>query len=98
MEQEVPSNFRSLLVDFLQDLTTTYSEYSYLWSKWCDPDVPDSEIKDVFQHCLRVYPERFFDILYQNDDMFNTESAINTYFLPNVNFKLLFNWIEFWCY
>jgi len=91
MEQEVPSNFRTLLVDFLKDLSITYSDYSYLWSKWVDPNVSDEELKEVFDHCLKVYPERFFDILYQNDDIFKVNSEINTCFLPNVNFKLLFN-------
>ena len=29
--------------------------------------------------------------LYQNNDIFNADSEINTTFLPNVDFKLLFN-------
>lgn len=90
MEKEIPSNFRTLLIDFLKDLSITYSDYSYLWSKWLDPNISDDEIKLVFEHCLKVYPERFFDILYQNDDIFTETSEINVCFLPNVNFKLLF--------
>jgi hypothetical protein len=89
MEQEIPSNFRTLLVDFLKDLSITYSDYSYLWSKWLQPDVSDDEIKTVFEHCMKVYPERFFDILYQNEDIFKVDSEINVFFIPNVNFKLL---------
>jgi len=40
---------------------------------------------------LTVYPERFFDILYQNDEIFQSTSQINTFFLPNIDFKMLFS-------
>jgi hypothetical protein len=40
---------------------------------------------------MKAYPERFFDILYQNEDIFNPDCDTNTVFLPNVDFKLLFN-------
>jgi hypothetical protein len=91
MEQTVPPNFRSLISDFANDLTVTFSDYSYLWSKWSDPETSDVEVKSLFEHCLKVFPERFFDIIYQNDDMFKPDSEVNTYFLPNVSFKFLFN-------
>jgi hypothetical protein len=87
----VPDNFQSIIVDFSTDLSATFPEYSYLWSKWINPDISEDEINTLFEYCLKVYPERFFDILYQNDDMFQTDSEINTYFLPNVSFRLLFN-------
>ena len=87
----VPSNFRSMVKDFVVDLSATFPEYSYLWSKWSDPDVSEYELKKLFEYCLTVYPERFFDILYQNDDIFKPEDETNTYFLPNVSFRLLFN-------
>jgi hypothetical protein len=91
MEQEVPPNFRSVIADFTNDLSVTYSDYSYLWSKWNDPELSDQELKYLFEYCLKIYPERFFDIIYQNDEMFQPESEINIYFLPNVSFRLLFN-------
>jgi len=87
----VPDNFQSIIVDFSTDLSATFPEYSYLWSKWIDPEVSEYEINSLFEYCLKLYPERFFDILYQNDDMFQEDSEINTYFLPNVSFRLLFN-------
>lgn len=49
----------------------------------------EKKTKAVFAHCLRVIPERFFDILYQNEEMFSQESSINTEFLPGVVFKYL---------
>lgn len=91
MEQQIPSNFRSLIADLSKDLSITFSDYSYLWSKWNDPELTDVELRSVFEYCLKVFPERFFDILYQNDEMFSVNSEVNTYFLPNVSFKFLFN-------
>jgi len=59
MDSQLPTNFRSMMVDFATDLTTTYPEFSYLWSKWADPDVTDTELKSLFDYCLKVYPQRF---------------------------------------
>jgi len=86
----IPSNFRSIISDFTKDLSITFSEYSYLWEKWTKPELPESELLELFYFCVKVYPERFFDILYQKDDMFNEEEK-NIEFLPNVDFKLLFS-------
>jgi hypothetical protein len=91
MDTQIPSNFRSLLADFTRDLSTTFPDYSYLWSKYHDDDVSDDQLKIVLDHCLKVLPERFFDILYQNEDIFKDDSDVNTCFLPNVSFKFLFN-------
>jgi len=43
----------------------------------------------VFKHCMKVFPERFFDILYKNADIFAAESEANTEFLPGIVFKQL---------
>jgi hypothetical protein len=87
--ETIPSNFHSIIIDFTKDLSITFSEYSYLWEKWTNPDLPKSELLELYQFCVKIYPERFFDILYQKDDMFNEDN--NVEFLPNVNFKLLFS-------
>ena len=89
-ENIIPSNFRSVITDFTNDLSITFPEFSYLWSKWTNTDIPESDIKELFDYCIKVYPERFFDILYQNQDIYNDGSEVNTFFLPNVDFKLLF--------
>ena len=43
----------------------------------------------VFKHCINKFPPRFFDILYQSDEMFKEESDIDTEFLPQIHFKNL---------
>lgn len=45
----------------------------------------------VFNHCVKVMPERFFDILYKNTEIFTEENEINTEFLPGIVFKQLWN-------
>ena len=83
----MPEKFRATIVDFVRDLTATFPEYAASWAKWLEPDV---EMDSLLQHCLDVYPERFFDILNQNADIFAHDSGVNTLFLPGVEFKALF--------
>jgi len=88
----IPEKFISIISDFANDLSYPFPEYEYLWSKWrVLENIPESMIQSVYNHCQDVYPERFFDVLYQNDDIFKHENKINTCFLPNVEFKILFN-------
>lgn len=44
--------------------------------------------QNLFNYCKTVYPERFFDILYQNEEVFNNDS--NTCFLPQIDFAQLY--------
>jgi hypothetical protein len=89
--QTSPSNLSSIIGDFSRDLSITFPEYAYLWEKWTTQDLPENEINSIEKHCMSIYPERFFDILYQNDDIFKVDSEVNTIFLPNIDFKLLYN-------
>ena len=43
--------------------------------------------KLLFAFCKKKYPPRFFDILYQNEDLFKEDSEIDTEFLPHIYFK-----------
>jgi len=91
-----PENFISIIRDFTTDLSRTFPEYKYLWTKWESLETSTADYDDLYKYCLSVYPERFFDILYQNDEIFTTTETtpdkppINTVFLPYVDFKLLF--------
>jgi len=48
-----------------------------------------SSICLLFDFCKKKFPPRFFDILYQNTDMFDEASELDTEFLPNIHFKNL---------
>jgi hypothetical protein len=91
MATHYPEKFPSVIQDFIQDLSIPFPEYSYLWSKWEQSDVSESEWQNLYEYCLSVYPERFFDILYENEEVFSLETKTNTLFLPSVEFKLLYH-------
>lgn len=45
--------------------------------------------KIIFEFCQKKIPPRFFDILYQNEDIFKEDSDLDTEFLPQIHFKNL---------
>jgi hypothetical protein len=49
----------------------------------------NNSVKFLFDYCKKKLPPRFFDILYQNEDIFKEDSNIDTEFLPNIHFKNL---------
>ena len=96
---DTPDEFRKIIKDFIGDLHTTfpdiileakYPDLYNLLNAVVDNSDYDDTINNLFEYCKKVYPERFFDILYQNNDIF-TDQAINTCFLPDMDFKSL------WC-
>jgi hypothetical protein len=80
-------NIRSIVIDFTNDLTKVFPEYAFLWEKWLSAD--DAEYEKLNQHFMAVFPERFFDIVNCNMEIFNGETPLM--FLPDVDFNLLFN-------
>lgn len=95
-----PEEFYKIINDFITDILTTFPEYKGLVSRWwnriCEEDddleiMREKEILFVFRHCVKIFPERFFDILYKNEDMFKEESELTTEFLPGIVFKQLWS-------
>ena len=66
----IPENFRGVIFDFTNDLSITFPEYSHLWKTWNDSQCSEDDLTDLFKHMMAVLPERFFDVLYQNEDIF----------------------------
>ena len=87
-ETEIPSEFQKVVKDFYKDILLVFPEIKY---KLSDETIEFLQEKNngihIFNHCLKKYPERFFDILYQNEDIFTTD--VDTYFLPNIDFSSL---------
>lgn len=101
-DNKIPENFQKIMIDMTEDFTETFPEYSELWQKWnkerlneMNKEELEIELKYLYDYVVSVYPERFFDIIYQNDKIFDIESEsglnVNTLFLPGIDFKLLFN-------
>ena len=89
MTEKVPEEFQKVMKDFYRDILTTFPE--------CKEKLGPNEISFLtgetdglilHEYCKKVYPERFFDILYKNVEMFENKE-INTKFLPNIDFKIL---------
>jgi hypothetical protein len=91
VELSIPANFNTVLYDFVNDLITAFPEYGNVLVHWHNKDLPQPVLNEVFLYFTKVYPERFFDILYQNEDIFAKDSTVNVCFLPNIDFKLFYN-------
>lgn len=86
---KIPDTFSSVICDFANDLCTTFPEHSIILEKW-RTNISPEDLLEIYTYCITVYPKRFFDILYQNDDIFKNESEDDTFFFPGLNFKLLY--------
>jgi len=91
----LPEEFNKIIHDFVSDIKNTFPEYENIINKWwVNEDNREKEeeiVTNLFKHCLSVFPERFFDIIYKNNDIFAKESTINTEFLPGISFKYLWS-------
>jgi len=92
-----PDEFYKIINDFTADILITFPEYSQIIAKWWNrptDNVEESKKKEtlfVFRHCVNKFPERFFDILYKNAEIFSPISEVSTDFLPSIVFTQLWN-------
>lgn len=84
----IPANFSTILCDMLTDLSTTFPEHKHQWAKWQGLVEGDAEYETLYMYCLKMYPEHFFDILYQNDTKLFAQPIC---FLPQVDFAALYH-------
>jgi hypothetical protein len=101
IEAGIPENFKKVITDFISSFLTAFPEYEQgLHSNLCvathaADEMDDAAIAKLHEHCRTVYPERFFDILYQNDHIFSPESAVSNDvsvdFLPGIDFRVVWN-------
>lgn len=91
--QDIPEEFHKIMKDFINDITLTFPEYKMIINKWwkLDEGMEKDSVEYIFKYCLSVYPERFFDVLYKNEEMFASTSTTNTEFLPGISFKYLWS-------
>ena len=84
---EVPEDFKKIIKEFCGDLLTSFPDETTESIKLLHVG-SDYDYDMIFNHCKNVYPERFFDILYQNEEIFDNEEY-NLNFIPNIDFKTL---------
>ena len=91
------TDIKKIIIDFTRDILVTFPEQKETLDANLQiliDDVSqetsrnDLALLAVYAHCKKVDPERFFDILYQNNDLF--EKSVE--FLPGMDFSLL--WMD----
>jgi hypothetical protein len=90
--QQIMKDFKKVIVDMTLDILTTFPEMTILntdLKNVCEntDDADETSLKVVFEHCKKVYPDKFFNILYQNESIF--EDAADSEFLPGIAFTHL---------
>jgi hypothetical protein len=101
-EKSIPDEFKKVIFDFIADISNTFPEYQNTLHLFLDASSESSAAAEsvnvvsiLYEYCSKVYPERFFDILYKNDKIFDKKDAanmnVNTHFLPNIDFCVLWN-------
>ena len=87
--QEITEDLVKVIYDLINDILFTFPEFK----EGLNIDLhniketrDEDSIQTVFEHIKKVFPERFFDILYKNEEMF-VKDEINTEFLPGIDFK-----------
>ena len=74
-----------IVKDFYRDVLTVFPEYK---DKLKDFEIQflteGANGEKLYEYCLETYPQHFFNILYQNEDIFKENEKLN--FLPSINF------------
>jgi len=92
----IPEEFKKVICDFINDFGLTFPEYSEKLDKYSSVDgtgrrtLSCDNITELYQHCKKIYPVRFFDVLYKNVEMFTNRSA-DVHFLPEIDFANVWN-------
>ena len=86
-------DFEKIIKDFTKDLLISFPElkdelHKDIVSICLDKKDKSDAINRMHEHIKLVFPQRFFDILYENADMF-TNDEHNLEFLPGIDFKIL---------
>ena len=95
-EERKDKELKHIVKDFIKDILTTFPEKAdtldeNLRKIVCDEDEKEESFIFIKAYFKKVFPERFFDILYKNESIFNEDSEINTEFLPGMKFNEIWN-------
>ena len=89
-------SFTKVMGDMMNDMLNVFPELeenldSNLATLWKQNDYSPSEViaaaTAVMEYCGKVYPARFFDILYENADIFSEAEPV--LFLPGIDYRVL---------
>jgi hypothetical protein len=86
-------DFQKVIYDFVNDILYTFPEYKENLNEHLKNIIEnksDESTDYIYDYVKKVYPERFFDLLYKNEDMFASDEY-DTNFLPGINFRTIWN-------
>jgi hypothetical protein len=90
--EEIMKDFKKIITDLLRDLLTTFPEIKDTLNSdllnVLKAENDSESLQSIFDYCKTVYPSRFFEILYQNDEIFK-DDKFQAEFLPGIDFKIL---------
>lgn len=90
IDGETEQTFTKLVYDFLNDLIRTFPEKKESILENQDLQniylEQDFNVVRLVEYCCKIYPPRFFDLLYKNSDIF-TDESVDCHFLPLIDFK-----------
>jgi len=89
----IPVEFKKIIIDMTKDILVSFPEQEQNLHKELknlvfetDPTTLEYSLNYVFIYCKTVYPAKFFEILYQNNSVFETDESE---FLPGIKFNVL---------
>ena len=89
----IPTEFKKIIIDMTKDILISFPEQEQNLQHdlknvvfEIDKDTVEESLQYVFEYCKCFYPTRFFDILYQNNSMFE---EYKSEYLPGINFQTL---------
>lgn len=95
-EHMIPDGFKDLLLDLSSDLYNAFPEFEDVFkNESCNvyyfyeqrASACPKRLLSEYQHCCDRYRPHFFDILYENETLFDSETPL--YFLSGVDFRQL---------
>jgi hypothetical protein len=83
----IPPNFFKIIDDFVQDLFGTFPELKTNPCLVAVLEKTPESYQAIFDNVLATFPQAMMDILQENEDLFKESH----FFLPEVDFKILWN-------
>ena len=78
--------FKKVITEFMGDVVQTFPEYTNIIEKYADIE-DETTVNMLFEHCKKEYLPQFFNIVYENDELLETEFKC----LPEIMFKSLYS-------
>ena len=79
------NNFIKIVKEFTNDLYKTFPDYKEVYDLLEKLSIEDNH-KEIYEYCKNNIPQHFFNILYENGDIFKSEINSELHLLPEIDF------------